>query len=96
MSRTIKNRGLAKLCALHDYQIADLACICRCHRFSITLYADGVKPLPDLEPKLAAALHLTVPALRRELGLDRAASTHNPNGGPHDKETHHAPGGSAV
>ena len=90
MSRTIKNKGLARLCALHAYQVADLACIAKCRRQSIHRYVSGAKPAPHLEAALAAAFALTVPQLRLELGLP---SQPNPNGGPHAQDTDHPPRG---
>lgn len=75
MARPISNPGLAALCReqLDDprnvFDLIDVAIICKCHRNAITLYSTGRKACPTLERKLAGAFRITVPALRRRLGL---------------------------
>lgn len=88
MSRRIANRGLAALLRAENVEVADIACICGVTRVSLWHYLHG-RLSPRLEEKLAAHFKLTVPRLRRKLGLHSPAlssvqSSHinnNNNGG---------------
>ena len=75
MSRRINNGGLKDLLGHVGYQIADLACVCDCSRISIWRWAAGKAPAPLLETRIAYHLRLSVPALRRAVGLDRTRKT---------------------
>lgn len=78
MGRLPFNRGLDRLCkarAASDrdiFEVADVVSLCNCHRRSLHLYTTGRKACPRLEAKIAAVFHLTVPQLRRRLGLPAA------------------------
>lgn len=70
MSRTPKNKGLKALCRQRDLQIADLACLTESNGRSIHFYSTGRKACPILEEKLAKVFKMSVPDLRKKLGLE--------------------------
>ena len=77
MSRVAVNPGIVRLLAKaslarghgEPFVLLDLASLCGCHRSSIHLYATGRKAMPNVERKMAEVFGLTVPQLRRKLGL---------------------------
>lgn len=69
MSRTPKSKGLKSLCATRGLQIADLACMSQTSRQKIRVYSIGERHFPILEAKLANIFNLSVPQLRKKLGL---------------------------
>lgn len=70
MSRKIQNNGLAKLAKKEGFQIADLACLLQVRRRTIHYYSTGVySKRSRIEEPLAKVFNLTVPELRKRLGL---------------------------
>ena len=67
MSCKIRNRNLATICKVHDLRITDLAFVLNCHRNSIRLYAGGLKPMPEVERRLASYLKTSIPKLHEFL-----------------------------
>ena len=81
MSRPISNSGLAALCTHTGLEIEDVALKCGCTVRAVHYYSTGRKRMPRLEKKLAALFGITVPALRRKLGLPPT-----PTEEPHDND----------
>jgi transcriptional regulator with XRE-family HTH domain len=71
MSRQISNRGLRSLCAKRETNLDDLACACNVNRKSVHKYLSG-RHSPRLETRMAEFFKLSVPQLRRKLGLQTA------------------------
>ena len=69
MSRNPKNPELARLLRERGLQVADLAGLCACSPRTVHRYEVGFYRRSRIEPRLAAALNLSVPQLRRRLFL---------------------------
>ena len=75
MSRPTTNQGLTRL--LNEWSVRsgeslvglDLASKCRTSPRAIHYYTTGRKACPHLEAKIAAVFEISVPELRRRLGL---------------------------
>jgi len=83
MTRRVANPGLARLLATKDapderFAVADLGCLASVSPRSIHRYSTGRKRLPRVEAKIARVFNLSIPELRRRLGLP---SSDNPTGG---------------
>ena len=61
---TAKGRSLGEV-----FNVLDLTCLCDTRRDLIHAYTTGRQHLPIVEAKMARVFGLTVPALRRRLGL---------------------------
>lgn len=98
MPRPIKNPGLRRLVDRlsrkynEPVAVGDLACMAKCSRVAIYLYTSGPAPRwPEMEARLAAALHVTVRTLRRNVWPARARravpETNKKKGEHHDRSS---------
>lgn len=75
MSRTPSNAGLISLLKMKEretglwFQVPDVARLCHCSRMSVWNYTTGRSQRSKIEPRMAAVFGLTVPELRKILGL---------------------------
>jgi hypothetical protein len=75
MSRRPTNPELAQLLRERNLAMADLACLARCSRQALHFYSTAARSRRSrIEPRIAAALGLSVPQLRRRLFLTKGKS----------------------